>query len=75
MECSAEFSVPITVVEKLMNREDNETKNNVIFNIDIPFISDKGIKKILFHLRYFLKDLIEETIQISRFHFLTLANS
>lgn len=47
MECSAEFSVPITVVEKLMNREDNETKNNVIFNIDIPFISDKGIKKFV----------------------------
>lgn len=47
MECTAEFSVPITVVEKLMNREDNETKNNVIFNIDIPFISDKGIKKFV----------------------------
>ena len=30
-----------------MNREDNETKNNVIFNIDIPFISDKGIKKFV----------------------------
>ena len=47
MECTAEFSVPNTVVEKLMNREDNETKNNVIFNIDIPFISDKGIKKFV----------------------------
>ena len=32
MECSAEFSVPITVVEKLMNREDNETKNNEVGN-------------------------------------------
>ena len=27
--------------------QDNETKNNVIFNIDIPFISDKGIKKFV----------------------------
>ena len=25
----------------------DETKNNVIFNIDIPFISDKGIKKFV----------------------------
>lgn len=47
MESSAEFSVPNVIVEKLMNREDNDNKNNVIFNIDIPFINEKGIKQFV----------------------------
>lgn len=47
MESSAEFSMPITVIEKLMERSDNPTKENVIFNIDIPFVSQKGKKSFV----------------------------
>lgn len=45
MESSAEFSIPVTVIEKLMERMDNPTKDNVIFNIDIPYVNVKGKKE------------------------------
>lgn len=47
MESSAEFSIPIAVVEKLMERADNDNKENVIFNIDIPFVNAKGKKEFV----------------------------
>ena len=47
MECSAEFSIPVSVVEKLMERSDNNTKENVIFNIEIPYLTDKGRKEFV----------------------------
>ena len=47
MESSAEFSLPICVIEKLMERQDNPTKDNVIFNIDIPFVNKKGKKEFV----------------------------
>lgn len=47
MESSAEFSLPIAVIEKLMERSDNNTRENVIFNIDIPFVNEKGKKEFV----------------------------
>ena len=44
MESVAEFSIPLAIVEKLMKREDNPTKENVIFNIDVPYLI-KGRKE------------------------------
>lgn len=45
MESVAEFSIPIVILEKLMNREDNPTRQNVIFNIDVPYVTKKGRKE------------------------------
>ena len=45
MESVAEFSIPLAIVEKLMKREDNPTKENVIFNIDVPYLLKKGRKE------------------------------
>ena len=45
MESVAEFSIPLAIVEKLMKREDNPTKENVIFNIDVPYLIKKGRKE------------------------------
>ena len=45
MESVAEFSIPQAIVEKLMKREDNPTKENVIFNIDVPYLIKKGRKE------------------------------
>ena len=47
MECSAEFSIPVSVVEKLMERSDNDTKEHVIFNIEIPYLTEKGRKEFV----------------------------
>lgn len=47
MESSAEFSIPVAVIEKLMERSDNENKENVIFNIEIPFVNVKGKKEFV----------------------------
>lgn len=54
MESSAEFSVPITILEKLMERVDNLTKENIIFNIDIPYVTNKG-KKIFVSMEVFME--------------------
>lgn len=47
MESTAEFAIPIVVTEKLMNRKDKPTKENVIFNIDIPYVTKKGKKEFV----------------------------
>lgn len=47
MESSAEFSIPVTVIEKLMERSDNSTRDNVFFNIDIPYVTKKGKKEFV----------------------------
>ncbi len=47
MESSAEFSIPVSVLEKLMERSDNVTKDHVIFNIEIPYLTAKGRKEFV----------------------------
>ena len=47
MESSAEFSIPVAVIEKLMERSDNDTRENVVFNIDIPYVTKKGKKQFV----------------------------
>lgn len=47
MESSAEFSIPVAVLEKLMERSDNDTRENVVFNIDIPYVTKKGKKQFV----------------------------
>ena len=47
MESSAEFSIPVSIIEKLMERSDNKTKENVIFNIEIPYLTEKGKKEFV----------------------------
>ena len=54
MESSAEFSIPITILEKLMERVDNSTRENIIFNIDIPYVTNKG-KKIFVSMEVFME--------------------
>lgn len=54
MESSAEFSVPVAVLEKLMERLDNDTKDNVVFNLDIPYVTKKG-KKIFVSMEVFME--------------------
>lgn len=47
MESSAEFSIPVTIIEKLMERADNCTREHVIFTIDIPYVTEKGKKEFV----------------------------
>lgn len=54
MESSAEFSVPVAVLEKLMERLDNDTRDNVVFNLDIPYVTKKG-KKIFVSTEVFME--------------------
>ena len=53
MESVAEFSIPLAIVEKLMKREDNPTKENVIFNIDVPYLIKKWQKMSMRLWKYF----------------------
>lgn len=54
MESSGEFSVPVSVLEKLMEREDNNTRDHVVFNVDIPYVTKKG-RKIFISMEVFVE--------------------
>ena len=54
MESSGEFSVPVAVLEKLMEREDNNTRDHVVFNVDIPYVTKKG-RKIFISMEVFVE--------------------
>ena len=54
MESSGEFSVPVAVLEKLMEREDNNTRDHVVFNVDIPYVTKKG-RKIYISMEVFVE--------------------
>lgn len=43
-EVNAEFSVPNVIMEKMMERKDNHTKQGIIFEIEIPYVKRKGKK-------------------------------
>lgn len=58
-ETNLEFSVPNAVMEKLMERRDNNTKKGVVFNVEIPYITKKGKKGFAFmevYIEGFSKD-------------------
>lgn len=43
-EVNLEFSVPNVIMEKMMERRDNNTKKGVVFNVEIPYLTKKGKK-------------------------------
>lgn len=43
-EVNAEFSVPNVIIEKMMERRDNNTKKGVIFEVEVPYVKNKGKK-------------------------------
>jgi len=43
-EANVEFAVPNVILEKMMERRDNTTDRNIMFNIDIPYINEFGRK-------------------------------
>ena len=64
MESSGEFSVPVAVLEKLMEREDNNTRDHVVFNVTFHMLQ-KG-RKIFISMEVLWKDLTGAIIQISK---------
>lgn len=58
-EAKAEFAVPNVIVEKMMERRDNETKKGIIFEVEIPYISKKdkkGFASMELYLEGFSRD-------------------